>query len=211
LSLFSSKVLIILASPNYDQDLRSETINSLCKTFVEVCQQRNVVVDFIDLYKEMDFDPVFFPEKQDTKALEYQIRFKKADTIVFFYPIWWGTVPAILKGFLDKILVSGFAYKEEKTGTKGLMDKKKIMVFSTSEKPLWEHRLVYGNINKVFWKRVICDTCDISLFQYKEFGAIRNVKSEEIDKWKAQMKKIASSLDRANKFLDNVNNNLKLG
>lgn len=195
-----------MASPTYKQDLRSETINSLCKNFVEACQKRNVVVDMIDLYKEMDFDPVFFPEVSDTKSLEYQIRFKKADTVVFFYPIWWGTLPAILKGFLDKVLTSDFAYKEEKGVTKGLLDKKKIMVFTTSEKPTWQHTLVYANINKVFWKRIICDTCDLNLVEYKEFGGIRTTTNEEIEKWNSKIKKIAEGLDRANKFLDNINN-----
>jgi NAD(P)H dehydrogenase (quinone) len=206
LSSFSSKVLVILASPNYDQDRRSETINSLCKIFVESCQARNVMVDLVDLYKETDFNPIFLPENKDTKSLEYQIRLKKADTVVFFYPVWWGTVPAILKGFLDKVLLPGFAFETEKSATKGLLEKKKLMVFCTTEKPVWEHNLLYGNINKIFWKRVICNTCDMTLTKFMEFGSIRNVNSEEIQKWKNKIQKIVQGLDRANKFLDNVAN-----
>jgi NAD(P)H-dependent FMN reductase len=40
-----------------------------------------------------------------------------ADHLVFVYPTWWGTVPALLKGFLDRVLTAGFAFNEIKGGT----------------------------------------------------------------------------------------------
>jgi len=76
-------------------------------------------VDILDLYKE-NFNPllVFNEDKKrrdmfkDHALRKYREQIRKADTIVFIYPIWWGRPPAMLLGYIDQVFASNFAYKD---------------------------------------------------------------------------------------------------
>jgi NAD(P)H dehydrogenase (quinone) len=83
-------------------------------------------VDLFDLVAD-GFDPVMtradlvawrMHEAVDPQVLSYQTRLAKADHIVFAFPIWWESMPAPTKGFLDKVLTKEFAFREL-TNTKG--------------------------------------------------------------------------------------------
>lgn len=80
-----------------------------------------VFVDFLNLHEEC-FNPVLGRTElaeytkgvfKDPKVGEYQERIKSADFLVFVFPIWWAVMPALLKGFIDKIFLPGWAFKEE--------------------------------------------------------------------------------------------------
>ncbi|WP_417786528.1 NAD(P)H-dependent oxidoreductase, partial [Tenacibaculum sp.] len=71
--------------------------------------------------RELNFNPnLQFGYRKRTELepdlLEAQEKLKWADHLVLVYPIWWGSVPAIMKGFLDRVLLPGFAFnKREKS------------------------------------------------------------------------------------------------
>ena len=78
-------------------------------------------VDFRDLHGE-DFDPVLRRdglavytrgETKDPLVTEYQKRITASDHLVFVFPVWWETMPALLKGFIDKVFLPGWAFAEE--------------------------------------------------------------------------------------------------
>ncbi len=86
-------------------------------------------------------------ETADKTTIEYQKSIQDSDELVFIYPTWWYDAPAILKGFIDKVMLKGFAYKETKTGLKGLLTHvKRTTVITTSEYPTWYLRLLHGNL-----------------------------------------------------------------
>lgn len=75
-------------------------------------------VDLLDLYAEK-FDPVLSPEAHanhlshpSTKPeiADYVVRLKWAQALVFVYPTWWSAQPAMLKGWMDRVLVEGVAF-----------------------------------------------------------------------------------------------------
>lgn len=77
-------------------------------------------VDFLDLHRE-DFDPVLRREELavytrgeslDPKVAGYQERISAADHLVFLFPVWWDVMPALLKGFFDKVFLPGWAFAE---------------------------------------------------------------------------------------------------
>lgn len=81
-------------------------------------------IDIIDLHED-GFNPVM--SKQDLSAwrrrhaidqqvLNYQQRIVSADHIVFAFPVWWETMPALTKGFFDRVLTKGVVYDEPKPG-----------------------------------------------------------------------------------------------
>jgi|688.fasta_scaffold43732_3 NAD(P)H dehydrogenase (quinone) len=196
-----SKIMVILANPEYDQDNRSNLVSALCKTFIEGVQKKGISVDLLELYKDDEFNPIFDPEEKDTKALEYQIRLKKVQMVVIFHPVWWSLFPAILKGFLDKVFTSGFAFETRKSVQKGLLSDKFGLVFCTDERPTWEERFLYRNMLKNFWQKIFFRTLGMSS-KFYHFGSMRTVSDEEIAKWHKKVEKIANSINSKDSLLD---------
>ncbi len=58
-----------------------------------------------------------------------------ADLIVFIYPVWWYGRPALLKGWIDRVLTPGFAYRYEEAGVNGLLAGKRAVVLQTTGAP----------------------------------------------------------------------------
>jgi NAD(P)H dehydrogenase (quinone) len=196
-----SKILVVLANPEYEQDSRAVVVTTLCKEFMETVQKNGITVDLIDLYNDEEFNPVLDPESKDTKTLEFQIRLRKADMVVFFHPIWWAMVPSILKGFLDKVLNQGFAYSVQKGITTPLLDEKRALVFAVGEKPAWEIRFMYRDILKTFWERIIFKTSGLQgrLFY---FGSLRSINQKQIDSWSTKVNKLANNINSKSEILE---------
>ncbi|MGO2764212.1 MAG: NAD(P)H-dependent oxidoreductase [Pseudolactococcus laudensis] len=62
------------------------------------------------------------------------------------FPIWWHDTPAILKGFLDKVMLHQFSYQDTKTGIKGLLiNIEDVTIITTSKSPTWYLKYFGGN------------------------------------------------------------------
>ena len=72
-------------------------------TFIETVKKNDHTVDVVDLYKEK-FDPVFSGEEPDERVLDHRNRIEKSDAIVLIAPIWNFRMPAIVEGWIDKVL-----------------------------------------------------------------------------------------------------------
>ncbi len=189
------KALIILANPISRFDDRSMVINELCASFCEGLSFADVEIDYIDLYRD-DFNPVLQPDEKDTKTIEYQIRIRKADILIFFHPVWWGSMPAIMKGFCDKVLRSGFAYSYQRGKTIPLLDNKKSIVVTLSKEPAWKDRLVYGNLLEITWKRAIFETCGIK-GRYINLNNLRKVDDKTIQNWNNDLRQLGESIKKS--------------
>lgn len=111
-------------------------------------------LDIIDLHHE-DFDPVLrridlatYPlgTSADVKVMEYQRRLTDAQHWVFIFPIWWEVMPALTKGFIDKVLLPGWAFEETGGMTpRGMLGEHCATVITTMGFPHWYYRLHFGN------------------------------------------------------------------
>ncbi|SNZ11375.1 Putative NADPH-quinone reductase (modulator of drug activity B) [Terribacillus aidingensis] len=123
----------------------------------------------IDLYKD-EFNPVFTAAELklfnvgDTPyelVKEYQKKLNQATELIFIFPVWWWDLPAILKGFIDKVMLTGFAFLEDsKTNElKGLLTNiKKTTIISTSTTDKLYIESQGGNaIQGVFINRTLAD------------------------------------------------------
>ncbi len=125
--------LIIFAHPN-SQSFNTALLEKVC----EASQTEGVNLIVRNLY-QMNFNPVLeWPELSDVfrgKVLEEikqeQQYIQQADLITLIYPLWWMGFPAILKGYFDRVLTHGFAYKTDETGSYGLLQGKKMQQFIT--------------------------------------------------------------------------------
>lgn len=102
----------------------------------------NKAYEIIDLYKD-NFNPVFTEDELavynqgkvlDPLILNYQALIKRTDEMIFIFPNWWNNMPAILKGFFDKVLLKDFAFNYE-GGFNALLEINKATLITTSEKP----------------------------------------------------------------------------
>jgi len=129
-------MLIVYAHPNKDGH---------CGYFLQLIkdklEQKGIDYDIYDLYK-MNYNPVMKPEEhyssggkqisEENKSI--QARIKAEDKFIFIYPVWWNNMPAILKGFFDRVFVSGFAFKYRIGIPVGLL-KGKAVIFCSSGSP----------------------------------------------------------------------------
>ncbi|MTJ84247.1 MAG: NAD(P)H-dependent oxidoreductase [Telmatospirillum sp.] len=87
-----------------------------------------------------------------------QQRLSRADLVIFLFPLWWGGPPAILKGWFDRVLAFGFAYREGTRFETGLFRGKRAMVCATTGGTA--HRFTdggtYGSIRQVLWPLEHC-------------------------------------------------------
>ncbi|MBN1647981.1 MAG: NAD(P)H-dependent oxidoreductase [Spirochaetales bacterium] len=104
----------------------------------------------IDLYAEQDFSPVLAETEiqrrmsTDMTVNRFVARLDEADILVFLHPDWWGSVPALLKGFIDRVFLPGVAFALEGPdfGSKQcvpLLAGKKAVIGITSDSPDGDH------------------------------------------------------------------------
>jgi NAD(P)H dehydrogenase (quinone) len=115
------------------------------------------------------FDPVLHGGFEGSQPLEpalvkAQEDLAWADHLVFVYPVWWGGPPAVLKGFVDRTFLPGFAFKYRERGS--LWDKlftgKSARLIVTADSPGWWLSLVTGNPAVKLMKGPVLDFCGVA-------------------------------------------------
>jgi NAD(P)H dehydrogenase (quinone) len=129
------RILIVLAHP------KSDSFNAaVCAALCEGLRAAGHEIEIADLNAE-GFNPVLRGPELDKfgtgPPLEdvvcYQQRLLRADALAFVFPVWWFGLPAILKGFVDRVLQEGFAFCFTENGkVRGLLPHKKALVIATA-------------------------------------------------------------------------------
>lgn len=144
----------------------------------------------IDLYED-NFDPVLiFNENikrcdlvNNAEIQCYQKLIKEAEHLIFIYPIWWYGMPAILKGFIDRVFVSGFAYTNKGKMPKGLFEDKSAWVIYTIDSPLWFVKIFRRNVEWKVMKDAILRYCGIKHVRRFIFAGVKNSNFDRREKW----------------------------
>lgn len=107
-----------------------------CSAILEQIKTNITDYEVLDLYK-MKFDPVLTQEeiinqKPTKKNKNIQLTINKTKKLIFIYPGWWGGMPAILKGFFDRVFTVGFAFERTGSFPTPLLKGKQAIVFITT-------------------------------------------------------------------------------
>ena len=112
---------------------------SVLDTLIEVAQGKKHDTDILDLYAEK-FDPVlreddfeqFNRGRTPDDIQQMQDRVAKADVVAIIHPVWWFGMPAVLKGWIDRVFSYGFAYGHDSRGVKPLLAGKKAILLNSA-------------------------------------------------------------------------------
>lgn len=114
----------------------------------------------------------------DPKVIEYQKKINEADCLVFAFPIWWSTMPAVLKGFLDKVLLVGYAYTYSESGAlEGLLNKQAVVI-TTMETPNAVYDDIMNNPVKNQFINATLGTCGIQTLRHFQIDKINSGTSD---------------------------------
>ena len=189
------QVSVILANPN------PQSFNhAIAETVIAELNQNGHQVAFHDLYTEQ-FDPILRNDEIHEGAslsVELQSHCKEisdADGIIIIHPNWWGQPPAILKGWVDRVLRTGIAYKflEADNGDGipvGLLKAKIALVFNTSNTPTDREVKVFGDPLETLWKKCIFDLCGVNTFHREMFNIVITSTAEQRQHWLSMVRDI---------------------
>ena len=122
------------------------------------------------------------------------------DHIVFAFPMWWGAEPALVKGFLDRILVPHFAFRYRETGQMWdrLLVGRSADALVTMDTPSLFLRFAYHNAIAHRWRGQIFDFCGFKPARFEIFATVRQGKAEtNMPKWLRRVARLARSVPAA--------------
>jgi NAD(P)H dehydrogenase (quinone) len=192
------QISVILAHPNKDS-----LNHAIAQAAVARIERNGHRALFHDLYKER-FDPLLFSEEIPKEAplpaaiARHCAEIAAADGIVVVHPNWWGQPPAILKGWVDRVIRPGTAYAfvEGDSGEgvpAGLLKARTAVVFNTSNTEMERERSVFGDPLETIWKNCIFGLCGVAGFYRRMFAVV--VTSTEIER-KGWLAEVGESIDR---------------
>ncbi len=192
------KILIVLAHPD-----RNSFNHAIAVAARRVLERNGHEVVFQDLY-EMQFDPVL-SSTEIPKAADLDQPLRRscdeaaaAEGIIIVHPNWWGQPPAILKGWIDRVLRPGVAYEflESDAGEgvpRGLLKARTALVFNTSNTAVEREMNVFGDPLEAIWKKCVFDLCGVRDFHRRMFGIV--VTSTEAQR-RAWLAEVSEMVDR---------------
>lgn len=139
------------------------------------------------------FDPLLHQGYRGEQPLEADLLAAQADILwaehlVFVYPIWWGSVPALLKGFLDRVLLPGFAfrYHKGKAFPEGLLKGRSADLLVSMDTPPWYFRWFYRQPGIWQMKTTTLEFCGVRPVRVLRCGPLIGSTPVRCARWLAQ-------------------------
>ncbi len=181
-------ILVIVAHP------REGSFNhAIAETAAGTIRELGHEALFHDLYRER-FDPIL-PDSEipgdgdvDPVVMRHCDELRSSGGIIIIHPNWWGQPPAILKGWIDRVIRPGVAYEFQEGDAgegvpSGLLAGKTALVFNTSNTPVDRELALFGDPLELLWKNCIFDFCGIRAFSRRMFGVVVTSTPEKRRQW----------------------------
>ncbi|MFQ3620858.1 MAG: NAD(P)H-dependent oxidoreductase [Spirochaetales bacterium] len=179
-------LLLVLAHPN-----RPSLNHFLADQIRTTLQKQGHVVELLDLYP-LGFDPVLKREELlrkgsfDPSVVQFAEKLSKIDGLIFIHPDWWGLPPALLKGWVDRVLLPGVGYAYEENGrVVPLLTHVRASVVVTRDKE-------GEGLSRQFWLEQVFPLCGISPVKFYLLAGLKSPQGYE--KKETIEKKVANLL-----------------
>lgn len=189
----AQRILVILGHP---------APNSLCAgmahAYREGAQAAGAEVRLLDL-STMDFNPLLHAGYRGLQPLEpdllaAQASITWAEHLVWVYPIWWGAMPALQKGFIDRVFLPGYAfkYREGSSLWDRLLAGRSAELLVTMDSPPWYFRWVTRMPGHHQMKKAILEFCGIRPVKVHSFGPVRTASAQRLGEWVEQARALGA-------------------
>jgi len=178
------KILIINGHPNPD------SFNfGIAESYKKGAETSGAIVESITI-ASLNFHPNLKFGYQKRTDLEPDLvesweKIKRADHLVWVHPVWWGGLPAITKGFIDRLFLPGmaFQYRENSVWWDKLLKGKTAHIITTLDQPSWYYRFFYGRPSVNQLKKSTLEFCGVSPVKVSYIGIIKGSEEKQRKKW----------------------------
>ena len=186
------KILIINGHPN------KESFNfGIANAYKTGAEKSGATVKEI-IITDLQFNPSLQFGYQKRTELEPDLlesweKIKWADHLVWIHPVWWGGLPAIAKGFIDRLFLPemAFQYKENSVWWDKLLAGKTAHIITTLDQPSWYYRFVYGQPSVNQLKKTTLEFCGVKPVKVTYIGVIKTANESLREKWLNKIEKLA--------------------
>ncbi len=178
------KIVVINGHPN------PQSLNrGLVDAYVDGAEQSGAVVQTIHI-SQLQFNPNLQFGYQQRMELEPDLlnaleKIRWAEHLVWIHPVWWGGMPALMKGFIDRLFLPGiaFQYRPDSIWWYRLLSGKTARIITTLDQPGWYYWLAYGrpSINQL--KKSTLEFCGIRPVAVTYVGIVRKADERQRKRW----------------------------
>ena len=162
---------------------------ALAEEYSRAAQESGAEVSLYNL-AEYNFNPNLtkdkkYGEQMEPVLQEIRTKIKETQHLVFVYPNWWGTYPAIFKAFIDRVFTKGFAYrfKENNPIRIPLLTGKTARILVSMDTPKWYYRWIYHQPGHYAIKKCTLEFCGIKPVRITTFTPIKNTTDKQREKY----------------------------
>ena len=180
----AKKIVVINGHPN------RESLNfGLANAYKKGAEETGAEVKEI-IIANLAFNPNLSFGYQKRMDLEQDLldaweKIQWADHLVWVHPVWWGGLPALTKGFIDRLFLPGltFRYRENSLWWDKLLRGKTAHIITTLDQPGWYYRLVFGRPSVNQLKKSTLQFCGVSPVRVTYIGIVKTSDQAKRQKW----------------------------
>jgi len=178
------KILIIYGHPvrdTFSDDLAGEYLRGAIDGGAEIRQ-----INLNDLEFNLNLSGGYrIQSEPEEDIIRAQQDILWCDHMVFIYPNWWATFPAMVKGFIDRTFLPGFAFRYTKGSSKPerLLRGKSARIIVTMDNPVWYYRIVYHAPGIHAMKKATLEFCGVRPVNATLIGSVRKSTPAVRKKW----------------------------
>jgi NAD(P)H dehydrogenase (quinone) len=178
------KILIINGHPN------RESLNfGIAAAYKQGALSSGALVQEITI-AELDFNPNLQHGYQQRTEWEPDLiaaweKIQWADHLVWIHPVWWGGMPAIAKGFIDRVFLPGFTfkYRENSVWWDKMLKGKTGHIITTLDQPGWIYRMMFGRPSVNQLRKSTLKFCGVKPVRVSYIGIVRTSTAQQREKW----------------------------
>ncbi|GGH20226.1 NAD(P)H-dependent oxidoreductase [Sphingobacterium alkalisoli] len=191
----TKKIAVINGHPN------SEAFNvAIAQAYIEAARASGAEVRVITV-ADLDFNPNLQYGYRKRMELEPDLlsaweTICWAEHLVWIHPVWWGGLPAITKGFIDRLFLPGmaFRYRDNSVWWDKLLKGKSARIITTLDQPGWAYRLLFGRPSVNQLKRSVLQFCGVTPVGITYLSVIRNSDERSRQKLLDKAKRLGAGL-----------------
>jgi len=189
------KILLINGRPD------KESFNfALANSYVAGAKKSNSEIKVINI-RDLEFNPNLEFGYRKRTELEPDLlaaweKIQWADHLVLVFPVWWGGLPAMAKGFFDRLFLPGFAFKKREGSVwwDKFLTGKSARIICTMDQPTWYYRLINGGPSHHAVKKLTFNFVGIKPVRVTSIGPLRLSSPRFRENWLRKIEKLGEKM-----------------